>query len=46
MLKLRIEGRFSFSVRKKRSAQPLPSGARMKADKFWMPRTRSALWKV
>ena len=32
--------RFSFSVRMKRSAQPLPSGARTKAGELSMPRKR------
>ena len=38
--------RFSFSVRMKRSAQPLPSGARTKAGELSMPRKRNSLWKA
>src|SRR3954447_11352070 len=36
--KVRTQSRFSFNVRMKRSAQPLPSGARTKAGELSMPR--------
>src|SRR4029450_2158110 len=43
--KLRTQSRFSLSVRMKRSAQPLPSGARTKAGELSMPRKAIARWK-
>ena len=39
------QSRFSFNVRMKRSAQPLPSGARMKAGELSMPRKANSFWK-
>ena len=36
--------RFSFSVRTKCSAQPLPSGARAKSGELAMPRKRNSPW--
>ncbi len=44
--KNRTQSRFSFSVRMKRSAQPLPSGARTKAGELSIPRKRSSAWKA
>src|SRR4029434_10236494 len=38
--------RFSLSVRMKRSAQPLPSGARTKAGELSMSRKASSCWKA
>src|SRR3954452_2884274 len=43
--KVRTQSRFSFRVRMKRSAQPLPSGARTKAGELSMPRKASSFWK-
>ncbi len=36
--KLRTHNRFSFSVRMKRSATPLPSGSRTKLGELSMPK--------
>src|SRR3712207_3206825 len=44
--KVRTHKRFSFKVRMKRSAQPLPSGARTKAGELSMPRKRSSFRKA
>src|SRR3954469_16485055 len=44
--KVRTQSRFSFRVRMKRSAQPLPSGARTKAGELSMPRKASSFWKA
>src|SRR5215218_8935943 len=43
--KVRTQSRFSFSVRMKRSAQPLPSGSRTKAGELSRPRKRASAWK-
>src|SRR5690242_21910185 len=44
--KVRTQSRFSFRVWIKRSAQPLPSGARTKAGELSMPRKASSFWKA
>ncbi len=41
----RTQSRFSFRVRMKHSAQPLPSGARTKAGELSAPRKRTSRWK-
>src|ERR1041384_4496800 len=46
VLKVRTQSRFSFSVPMKRSAQPLPSGARTKAGELSIPRKASSFWKA
>src|SRR3954469_21888117 len=43
--KRRTHSRFSFRVRMKRSAQPLPSGSRTKAGELSTPRKRISPWK-
>src|SRR4051812_41241700 len=45
VLKRRTHGRFSFSVRMNRSAQPLPSGSRTNAGELSRPRKRISAWK-
>ena len=43
--KLRPHNRFSFSVRMKRSATPLPSGSRTKLGELSMPKNAISCWK-
>src|SRR3954467_3245272 len=43
--KVRPQSRFSFRVRMKRLAQPLPCGARTKAGELSIPRKASSFWK-
>src|SRR4051794_18675960 len=43
--KVRPQSRFSFRARMKRSAQPLPCGARTKAGELSIPRKASSFWK-
>ncbi len=43
--KLRTHKRFSFTVRMKRSATPLPSGARTKLGELSIPKNATSCWK-
>ena len=43
--KLRTHNRFSFSVRMKRSATPLPSGSRTQLGELSMPKKETSCWK-
>ena len=43
--KLRTHKRFSFHVRMKRSATPLPSGARTKLGELSIPKNATSCWK-
>ena len=43
--KLRTHKRFSFNVRMKRSATPLPSGSRTKLGELSIPKNATSCWK-
>ena len=43
--KRRTYNRFSFSVRMKHSATPLPSGSRTKLGELSMPKKATSCWK-
>ena len=43
--KRRTHNRFSFSVRMKRSATPVPSGSRPKLGELSMPKKATSCWK-